>query len=271
MGETIDVQLKKLQIKQDLETERFAKMEQTLDLMNETLSKLGHSEEGTSSNNKPVIKKSIRSEMPKFNGSNVHGWIYKAKKYLRFHNAPDEERVTVATFNIEGEALDWLVWADRNSSLSSWSNFLDDLILRFGVSSYEIPAGRLSKLVQITSVKEYQHQFEALANKVDDIKPNILKEMFMASLKSDIQKDVIKVRPDTLVEAFALAQLYEEEDMSTDIGRYCPPQSQFEKGSTLAQTSALIQALAKQFYAPPHKRMLALPTLGENNLLLDKN
>lgn len=44
--------------------------------------------------------------MPRFDGSNVHGWIYKAKKYLTFHNVPNEESVIIATFNMEGEALD---------------------------------------------------------------------------------------------------------------------------------------------------------------------
>lgn len=40
------------------------------------------------------------------NDTNVHGWNYKAKKYLRYHGISDDERITVATFNMEGEALD---------------------------------------------------------------------------------------------------------------------------------------------------------------------
>lgn len=43
----------------------------------------------------------------------------KQKKYLRYHGVPDDERITVATFNMEGEALDWLVWADKNNKLKS--------------------------------------------------------------------------------------------------------------------------------------------------------
>lgn len=57
--------------------------------------------------------KSIRTKMPKFDGENIQGWIYKAKKYLRYHKIPDEKRIIVATFNIEGEVLEWLLWTDN--------------------------------------------------------------------------------------------------------------------------------------------------------------
>lgn len=187
--------------------------------------------------------------MPKFDGENVQGWIYKAKKYLRYHNIPDEERITVATINMEGEALEWLLWVDRNNSLSSWSDFLDDLVKRFGTSAYEIPAGRLSKLVQTTSVKEYQHQFEALSNKITEVTPLVLKEMFMSGLKPEIQKDVIKARPESLVEAFALAQLYEKDDMSTDIVRYCPPGTSTDLGKIANNGKAIQNYQTSKLYS----------------------
>lgn len=230
MGDNMEMQLKKLQIKQDSEAERLARMEQTLAKMSVALSRLSNNNGGSfdgsgESSVKSDIKISIRSEMSKFDGTNVHTWIYKANKYLRFHGILDDERITVATFNMKGETLDWLVWADKNNKLKSWSYFVDDLIMRFGSSTFEIPVGRLSKLIQTTRVKEYQHQFEAMANKVDDISPQILKEMFIAGLKMHIQKDVLKARPNSVVEVFALAQLYEQDELSTDLVRFCPQQN----------------------------------------------
>lgn len=68
-------------------------------------------------------------------------------------------------------------------------------------------------------MKEYQHKFEALSNKVTDVNPTILKKMFMAKLRKNIQKDVIKSRSESLIEAFALAQLYEKEDLTSNIDR----------------------------------------------------
>lgn len=60
-------------------------------------------------------------------------YIYKAKKYLDITTSiTDEERIIVATFNMEGEALEWLLWDDRNNAIKSWSYFTDDVITRFG-------------------------------------------------------------------------------------------------------------------------------------------
>lgn len=43
--------------------------------------------------------------------------------------------------------------------------------------------------------------------------------MFLSRLKHEIQKNITKARSNTVVEAFALVQLYEKEDFSsTDIG-----------------------------------------------------
>lgn len=63
-------------------------MEQTLAKMSEALRRLGNNNCGSfdgsgESSIRSDIKKSIRSEMPKFDGTNVHAWIYKAKKILK--------------------------------------------------------------------------------------------------------------------------------------------------------------------------------------------
>lgn len=53
--------------------------------------------------------------------------------------------------------------------------------------------------------------------------------MFLSGLKPEIQKDVIKARPKTLMEAFAFTQLYEKEDFGIDVERYCPKQELYNK------------------------------------------
>lgn len=61
-------------------------MELTLAKMNESLMLLRNPEAQSH-----MKSKSIRIEMPKFDGENVQGWIYNSKKYLRYHNIPDEK------------------------------------------------------------------------------------------------------------------------------------------------------------------------------------
>lgn len=82
----LEIQLKNHQIKHDGESEMRTNMEQILVKMSED--KVSGKGETSSECEKVDSKKSIKSEMPIFDGSNVHGWIYKAKKYLRYHVFP---------------------------------------------------------------------------------------------------------------------------------------------------------------------------------------
>lgn len=67
--------------------------------------------------------------MPKFSGEDE--WLYKVKKYFHFHNASKGECIMMETMNMEGEALKWLLWMDGEGQLTSWSNFMDDILKRF--------------------------------------------------------------------------------------------------------------------------------------------
>lgn len=85
----------------------------------------------------------------------------------------------------------------------------------------------------------------------------------MAGLKQNIQKDVFKARPESLVEAFALGQFYEKEDMSMDIVRCISPQENTSNNYSTSIPSVvpmpIQQTIQHQSYMPPHKRPLALP------------
>jgi hypothetical protein len=55
---------------------------------------------------------------------------------------------------------------DSNGQLLTWLMFLQALESRFAPSLYEDPKGALFKLCQTTTVRDYQTQFEALANQL---------------------------------------------------------------------------------------------------------
>lgn len=104
--------------------------------------------------------KVLLTTMPTFDGKNVEGWIYKVKRYFRYHHVSDDERLVQATMSMEGEALDWLVWMDAENNLHSWQEFLDDLLKWFGNSPYDLLVGRLGRVVQTSSVSDYQHRLK---------------------------------------------------------------------------------------------------------------
>nr|GEW04218.1 retrotransposon Gag domain, retroviral aspartyl protease [Tanacetum cinerariifolium] len=41
-----------------------------------------------------------------FSSRDPRGWLMKAKKYFRYYQIPDEEKVEIASMHVEGDALD---------------------------------------------------------------------------------------------------------------------------------------------------------------------
>lgn len=49
----------------------------------------------------------LKLDVPRFNGTNAHGWIFKISRFFSYHQTPEEERITVASFYLDGAALAW--------------------------------------------------------------------------------------------------------------------------------------------------------------------
>jgi hypothetical protein len=41
-----------------------------------------------------------------------------------YNNTPEEDRLTVASFYMEGQALSWYQWMHRNNLITTWFGFL---------------------------------------------------------------------------------------------------------------------------------------------------
>lgn len=105
-------------------------------------------------NNMPRIG-FLRLELPRFDGSDASGWIFRIQEYFDYHNTPDDQRIKVVAFNLEGKASDWYQLMKGNHMLSTWPDFLDTVRLRFGPSQFEDFHGKLSKLTQQGSVSDF--------------------------------------------------------------------------------------------------------------------
>jgi hypothetical protein len=90
----------------------------------------------------------LKLDVPRFSGTDPHGWIFKITQFFTYHNTPEEERITVASFYLDGEALAWYQWLYTNGEIVSWAQFLRALELRFAPTAYDDPRGKLFKLQQ---------------------------------------------------------------------------------------------------------------------------
>lgn len=109
---------------------------------------------------------SLRLELPRFDGTDAIGWLFRIQEYFDFHEIPEEQRLWIVALNLEGKASDWYQCMKTNKLLTTWSDFLNAVRKHFGPSQFEDAIGRLSKLTQQGSVTEYQTEFEGLMNKI---------------------------------------------------------------------------------------------------------
>nr|GLL16933.1 uncharacterized protein LOC107177859 [Ipomoea trifida] len=119
----------------------------------------------------------IKLELPRFDGSDPHGWAFRIQEYFYFYDTPDAQRLRIAGFTMEGKASEWYQWMKKNRLLTTWKEFLQNVTKRFGESRFEDFQGKLSKLTQQTTVTAYQAEFERLMNKVTGIAEPILLSM----------------------------------------------------------------------------------------------
>nr|GEW17260.1 hypothetical protein [Tanacetum cinerariifolium] len=105
-----------------------------------------------------LLPRSMRLDLPKFNGADLESWMFAINEYFAHLATPDEHRLKVVGFNLKGDAIEWFRWMTRNNLVTSWDGFLDSVRNRFGSSKYEDPQGVLSKLLQPGTVTQYQDQ-----------------------------------------------------------------------------------------------------------------
>jgi len=58
-------------------------------------------------NSGPVPPPPLKLDVPRFDGSNPHSWIFKINQFFTYHRTPEDKRVTVASFSLAGAALSW--------------------------------------------------------------------------------------------------------------------------------------------------------------------
>ena len=88
----------------------------------------------------------MKLEVPRFDGTDPLGWIFKINQFFKYHGTTDHDRLTITTFYMEGRALAWFQYMTSNAQFTSWQAFLQALQNRCAPSQYEDPTGVLFKL-----------------------------------------------------------------------------------------------------------------------------
>ena len=196
----------------------------------------GHS---GSSNNQSYAPR-LELDFPRFNGTeDPTSWLCRAEQFLRFHEIPMEDQVSLASFHLEGEAQLWYQLLQQESDSINWTTFKAGLLARYGPTQFYDYFGELTKLQQTSTVKEYQSRFEQLLAKVGHLPTVRQVSCFVSGLKEGVKADVLAGRPTDLSTAIGLARLYEARNTSlrrttttvSQVGRFGAPVAKEENNS----------------------------------------
>lgn len=72
--------------------------------------------------------KSMGLEAPRIFGKNPSAWISQMQRYFDYYITPDQRRLIIASFYLDGDALYWYDWMQKYHLLSSWNEFCWQLI-----------------------------------------------------------------------------------------------------------------------------------------------
>ncbi|KAL5752650.1 hypothetical protein ACOSQ2_023157 [Xanthoceras sorbifolium] len=152
----------------------------------------------------------LKLSFPKFNEKDPMGWVYKAEHYFEFKEIGMDQQVQLASFYLEGIALQWHRWLTKFRGQMTWNEFTKALLLRFGPTNYEDPSEALTRLKQTSTVSADQETFKELSHRVDGLLENFLVGCFIAGLRDEIRLDVKIKQPRSLADAIGVARLIEE-------------------------------------------------------------
>ncbi|GMJ03418.1 hypothetical protein HRI_004011000 [Hibiscus trionum] len=157
----------------------------------------------------PFPPKPVQVELPIFTGEDPEEWLASAHDFFEFYGTEDHHRVTMASFRMTGTARKWFRWMQRQQQLAGWTHLVDAIRKRFLIMEIESPAGQLSKLLQTSTVAEYQTRFEDLALRTSNLPEEFLLDCFTSGLRTDIKNEVLAHHSTSMIEVQALARFHE--------------------------------------------------------------
>ena len=86
-----------------------------------------------------AFPKPIKIYFPRFKGEEHAAWVCKANRYFNYYKTLDHEKLSMAYFHMDGEALVWCKNAEDIGLYDSWGAFVQELQAKFGSSACDNP------------------------------------------------------------------------------------------------------------------------------------
>jgi hypothetical protein len=191
-----------------LDLERIQRLEASVSTLQSLLNHSG--QQPRFQQPQPFQVRNVKLDFPRFDGTDVLQWIFKAEQFFNYYATPDDQRLTISSIHLDKGVVPWYQMLVRNQPFHSWIAFTRALEAEFGPSPFECPRSTLFKLTQTQTVSEFYTKFTALANRTHGVSSDALLDCFISGLKPEIRHDVLAQSPISLTKAVSLAKLFEE-------------------------------------------------------------
>jgi hypothetical protein len=161
-------------------------------------------------------------DMRKFDGKDPITWILQMEKFFDLHNVPHTQKVRIASLYLEPNQFVWYRWLCSRKSLVTWTIFTEEMIAHYEDTRSNTFFSQLINLKQKGSVTKHIENFQRLNIKVTYIPYEHLIDVFIGTLKDNIQHEVHLWEPKSLENAFKVARNVESKNMAMDTRRTNP-------------------------------------------------
>jgi hypothetical protein len=151
-----------------------------------------------------------RPEFPRYDGkTDPLIFINKCESFFLQQRIMAEERVWMASYNLNNVAQLWYMQVQEDEGTPTWARFKDLLNLRFGPSLRSAPLFELSACRRTGTVTEYQDQWQALLPRAGRLDEAQRIHLFTGGLLPLLSLQVQMQNPQSLASAMSLARQFE--------------------------------------------------------------
>jgi gas vesicle protein len=164
----------------------------------------------------------LNIDMRKFDGKDPITWILQMEQFFDLHNVPHTQKVRIASLYLEPNQFVWYQWIFSRKSLITWTIFMEEMITHYEDTRRNTFFSQLINLKKEGSVTKNIENFQRLNIKVTNIPDDHLIDVFIGTLKDNIQHEVHLWEPKSLENAFKLARNVESKNMAMATRRTNP-------------------------------------------------
>ena len=154
-------------------------------------------------------------DMRNFDGKDLSTWILQMEQFFNLNNVQNTQKVHTATLYSKPNQFLWYQWLCSHKQFITWAIFMEELIAHYEDTKSNTFFSQLISLKQKGSIMEHIEEFQKLNIRVKYIPEEHRIDVFIGSLKDNIQHDVRLWEPDSLEKAFRLARKMESKIMAT--------------------------------------------------------